>query len=536
MMKKHLIPSLAALALAVNANAADLTAPASGGFDWNATNAWNAGTATWNSVTPDNAIFLHSGGRTVGINATTTAGNVSVTMDSNTLTFGGSSTLNITTSLTKNGAGVLSINGATLAGAFNANVNGGVFEIRMNNTSWTGNTTVANGATLRVASNNNALGSGTVNLQNGSTFAFGVGGSGVTLSNNVTVSGDINLANTRNSGSASFTIGTTGLNTFNLGGATRAISATATNLGDIINIQSAISNGGINLSGNATVRFGGSSTTNTYTGMTTLGSGFTGQLQLSTGNTTTGVGSTAIAGDVTINAGTLMLRNNDQIANTSTVTMTGGTFRLQDEGSNNRTDTVAALVFNGGNVTGGGGLALGGTAANGTLRINSGGILSGNGTGLSINATILNAGGQIRPGSSGDSNAGTLGISSASGLTWNGEASSIAQMRFNLGPSSDQIALTGALAKGTGSFFVFDFLGFNATTAADYTLMTFASSSGFSAGNFTATNITFDSGLSGSFLLNSGNLVYSVIPEPTAWALLAAGLTVVTIFRRRKNS
>lgn len=34
-MKKYLLPSLAALALAANANAADLTAPASGNFNWN---------------------------------------------------------------------------------------------------------------------------------------------------------------------------------------------------------------------------------------------------------------------------------------------------------------------------------------------------------------------------------------------------------------------------------------------------------------------------------------------------------------------
>lgn len=533
-MKKYLLPSLAALALAANANAATLTANSTGTFNWNDAGVWSG--STWNSVTPDDGVINSSAGRTITVDGATTAGTLTANQTSNTLTLGNSGTLTINTSLLKQGAGTLRVDGP-LAGAFSTTISGGVLELRSNaGAGRVGDTTVQNGATLRVSNTNTALGTGTVNLEGGSTFAYGVSGSGVTLSNNVTVSGDINLANTRNSGSASFTIGTTGVNTFNLGGATRAISATATNLGDIINIQSAISNGGINLSGNATVRFGGSSTTNTYTGMTTLGSGFTGQLQLSTGNTTTGVGSTAIAGDVTINAGTLMLRNNDQIANTSTVAMTGGTFRLQDEGSNNRTDTVAALVFNGGTFAGGGGLALGGTAANGTLSVNSGGILSGNGTGLNIASTVLNAGGQIRPGSSGDSNAGTLGISSSSGLTWNGEASSVAQMRFNLGPSSDQIALIGALTKGTGSFFVFDFLGFNATTAADYTLMTFASQTGFSVGNFTATGITFDSGLSGQFALNSGNLVYSVIPEPTAWALLAAGLTVVTIFRRRKNS
>ncbi len=388
----NLIPLVCSLAL--SAGAASLTAPASGSFSWNAANAWNAGTATWNSGTPDDAVFNHSGGRTATVNGATTAGSVTVTMDSNTLTFN-SDTLTINGNLTKDGAGNLRVDNV-LAGDFSANVNGGVLELRNVSNTFTGGITVANGATVRVGSANGALGTGLLTLQGGSTFAFGVGGSGVTVPNNVGVTGNVTLANTRNSGSASFSIGTAGVSTVNLNGATRTLNATTSNIGDIINVLGTLSNGGFTVTGNAVLRFGGSTGSNTYTGTTTLDAGYTGTLQLSkaAGN--------SVAGDLVVNGGTLMLRFDNNIADTSTVTLNAGTFRLQDEGANNRTDVISSLVFHGGAFDGGGGLALGaGPASNGQIRINAGGVLGGNGSGL--NRPVLMTG-------NGTIQAGTLGL------------------------------------------------------------------------------------------------------------------------------
>jgi hypothetical protein len=110
-------------------------------------------------------------------------------------------------------------------------------------------------------------------------------------------------------------------------------------------------------------------------------------------------------------------------------------------------------------------------------------------------------------------------------------------MAFQLGdPSlaanSDELALNGALTKGTAGTFNFTITqntGFS--TSGTYTLITFGSDSGFSASDFSGapTGMEFD--------LTSTSLLLDPIPvpEPSMAALLAiGGLMAVRQVRRRK--
>ncbi len=98
--------------------------------------------------------------------------------------------------------------------------------------------------------------------------------------------------------------------------------------------------------------------------------------------------------------------------------------------------------------------------------------------------------------------------------------------------SSDRLSLgSGILTKGSGSIFAFDFLGTGAV-GNTYTLMTFGSSTGFSVSDFTYTNLT--NGLNGTFALNGTSLTFSVVPEPTTFALLGTGLMVAFFALRRR--
>jgi hypothetical protein len=108
-------------------------------------------------------------------------------------------------------------------------------------------------------------------------------------------------------------------------------------------------------------------------------------------------------------------------------------------------------------------------------------------------------------------------------------------MAFQLGdPSlsanSDELALNGALTKGTAGTFNFTITqntGFS--TSGTYTLITFGSDSGFSAIDFggAPTGMEFD--------LTPTSLLLDPVPEPSTAALLAiGGLLAVRQIRRRK--
>lgn len=173
-----------------------------------------------------------------------------------------------------------------------------------------------------------------------------------------------------------------------------------------------------------------------------------------------------------------------------------------------------------------------------TVNVNAG-TLAGTGRILSSGTVGDNSGSAdaiIAPGNNG---IGTLSTGSLSFL-------SDAQFKFELNsnsiPTADQLNVTGAVAINSSAVFSFTDLG--AGTIAQNTVFTIIANDSNDAitGAFSnlAQGSTFTSGANTyqvDYLGGTGNdLTLTVVPEPTTWALLAGGLTVAAVFRRRSNS
>ena len=198
---------------------------------------------------------------------------------------------------------------------------------------YNGGTFTPVGATLTLANSGTALSmrnttiSSPLSITNGGAVVFDATNNGT-----ATISGNLNL-------------GTITPN-FDIADGT---SATDMLVSGVISSPSA--GAGLTKIGSGVLRFSGASP-NTYSGLTTVTAG---TLQL---NKTAGVD--AIPGDVLINGGILSLVTANQIANTSTVTLSSGTFNLTG-----LSETIGTFVFNGGTFTPGGAtltLANAGTA------------------------------------------------------------------------------------------------------------------------------------------------------------------------------
>lgn len=554
---------VSSLCLAGLVSAADLTAP-NAAFNWTNANAWNSGTATWNSgdpladpvVPPDNALFgAISADRTATLTSAITAGNISFSNAANTWTVsgtGGQITLNGVLSKTGAGTTVISAN-TLLTGAGSVLINGGELQLLNNNHDFTGGVTL-NAGTLRVGTgiasptdpaSVSSVGTGTLTLNGGSIYhtqgnvrAYNIN---AVIGGNITAyftgtAGGMILGNA--GGTRTVSLGT-GMRTITVGNASDGTGANA-----IFALQSLTNGagGGIIKEGAGVMRINGTS--------------FNGTVIANEG--TVEVNAAAGAASYVINSGAFWRKTtNDALTPGGSMTLNGGNMILNTtaEPGNSRSATFATLQVSGtSNVFVGAGLSIqtsGGTTS-GTIFVRDGGVMGGNGllrtastqtyaagvSGLSDftnSAITLSAGGQFRPGTP-DALNSTIGALSFGTLTWNGESSATAQMAFNLGAgnTSDTINLSAALIKGSGSNFIFDFLGFNATEAALFTLFEFDSQSGFDVDDFSATNITFGEDLSGGFVLNSNSLQYqvSVIPEPAAALLGAMGL--LALLRRRR--
>jgi autotransporter-associated beta strand protein len=141
---------------------------------------------------------------------------------------------------------------------------------------------------------------------------------------------------------------------------------------------------------------------------------------------------------------------------------------------------TAANTFTGDVVVTAGPLVVdGGVASGGAFAIAAGGTLRGTGT---INRQLtLQPGGTIAPGGT------TLGTLTAGALIWNASG----RLAVNLGATgtSDRLALTGALMKGTsGSFEIAFTPGSGFAPGNTYTIATFGSTD-FAASDFTATGL-----------------------------------------------
>ncbi len=441
-----------------------------------------------------------------GLNFNHAANNWQISGTSNTLTVNGPVSV---------GAGSVSFNTAVAGTGLELTSSGGFVFFQNSANTFTGNVSMTT-ATLRLVSATALNTAVNLSFSGSLTLQLDAGG---TVANALSIAGNLTLPGSN----IAYTLsGNTVL------GASAGYNVT-TNAGNGAAVTGILSGGGFIKSGTGLMQMGGAAI-NTYSGPVDVQAG---KLLINR----TGATNNAILGDLTISGGTLILHGSNQIQDSSTVSMTSGTFQLASGATTPGTaqrETVNALAFNGGTFTGGGGLTLSSngsaTQTNAELRIDTGGTLSGGGSGLNIATTRLLSGGTISPGSNAELNIGTLGISSTNGVEWNGGGT----MEFNLGPggTSDLLAITNALTKGSAGAFTFDFLGFNATSPATYTLLTFGSQTGFVVGDFAATNITFDPGYTGNFVLNSGSLQYATIPEPATWSLLAVSLAALVGFRR----
>jgi fibronectin-binding autotransporter adhesin len=176
---------------------------------------------------------------------------------------------------------------------------------------------------------------------------------------------------------------------------------------------------------------------NTYSGLTTISGGLL--------VVNKGAGVNAIAGDVSITSGTLEWRQNNQLADTSTITTTGGRINF-----NGRAETLDSIMFGGGSLdTGGQGTNNLVTVTNtlamsngGKLTVNSGGKISVGSLSIAGNRLALNGttGGNILLGGNSGSVITTLTVGGG-GLSMSGQ-----DIQFNIataGSLGSQIVLNG---------------------------------------------------------------------------------------------
>jgi MYXO-CTERM domain-containing protein len=242
-----------------------------------------------------------------------------------------------------------------------------------------------------------------------------------------------------------------------------------------------------------------------------------GTLQVGNGGTTGSLGSGAVTnnGSLGFNRGNALTVAND-ISGTGSLTKSGSS-SLNLTGTNTYTGATTISA---------GTLYVNGTLGNTALTIASGATLGGGGTTTGSVATV-SATSVIAPGNS----PGTLTIGSL-------DVTNGATLNFELGTSSDLLAITGALtAGGTLNFNFSDSGGLIGYTS--YTLFTFDSESGLDYADLNALtlpgqalNTAFGTG---GWMINGNSLQVQFVPEPSS-ALLgllgAAGL----LSRRRRLS
>lgn len=272
---------------------------------------------------------------------------------------------------------------------------------------FSGNIGLDNAAlTVTAATNGNAAFTGAITNFSGNGSLIKTGDGTVTLSGSNTYSGG--------------TLVSAGA----LQGDTRGIQGAITNNAAVVFTNSTNGTYSGAMSGNGSLTKTGAGTVtlsaaNTYSGLTTVSNG---------GLRLAGTGIT-IAGDIVIAGGTLSYSNavNDQIADTSTITMSSGAFELGA-----RTETIASMAMSGGTLS----------ISSGTLGLDGSSSFTGGTVNLTNNNARINTGGTTTLGNvtfnythaSGDNNAVVLGgdVNVNASTTANFSNSGGGEVRLNL--------------------------------------------------------------------------------------------------------
>jgi fibronectin-binding autotransporter adhesin len=501
---------------------------------------WDTTTANWNGnmngngspntiAATDVAIFSAGTDGTGNISVTGNATAAGLTIEEGTINFTGTITLNasaisvssVATLVTNNASGVslsttagsvVTLNGGTLrstlatAGSFfdgdsTITLNGGgIIDYTVANTLSTIQSTTVISGSGGLTKN----GVGVIGLASASTYSGGTTINGGELriagaSNRLPTTGNVtvNASGILNLNDNNQTIGTlSGSGRVGLGSGTLTASSASNSTfsGTIEDTANAGAGGSANTGGNLTKSGTGTLTlsgtsANTYTGLTTVTNG---QLDLSK---TAGVN--AIGDGLTINGASAVVRlvNDNQIIDTSAVTITAGTFNM-----NGKNETIASLA-GAGAVTNMGALTLAGTAST-TYSGNANGagslVKSSTSTGTTTlsgsngytGGTTLN-GGTLALGSSGAIGAsgtisfggGTLQFSSSNTTDYSARFSNAANQAYSLDTNGQSVTLTTGLTSSGGTLTK---LGAGTLTLAGtntYTGLTTVSAGTLSVGN-----------------------------------------------------
>jgi autotransporter-associated beta strand protein len=365
----------------------------------------------------------------------------------------------------QNGTGVLTLSGAN-SYTGGTMINSGVLVVPNAGALGNGPVTLGSGAELRS--------SGTVLLTDPITFS-GAGASSATIS----TTGILTLPNFTDSGSGLLIFGSSG----NAGtvGIPSGGSLSAASLSRIEVAFGTLSNGGgLNaLTSNA-------QTTRVNQGATLSLSDFSTTINNLTGNGTVKTGTKSST--VLTLAGAFFQGN---ISGAGQVNAIGGGSGL--------VDFLTANTYTGGTTVSVGGLVAnnptGSATGTGPVTINGGASIGGSGT--VSGAMTLDSGGTVKP--SLNSGAGTKFHGSS--LLWEGGGT----LDFQIGSTTDQLLLTGALTKGTAGAFTINIVNDTIVTGS-YTLATFASTT-FSLSDFT---LVLPNNVSGTLVENSQSLVLDI--------------------------